>query len=211
MIDYFKNHSKVGLFPWSVYHRPLEDNLLNFFKDYTVDRSKTYEVLIVGCGLLHELQRLPQNINITICDIDARVLQKSESLSDPRIFQRVLIKDSLQFAELMDSSFDVIYGKEVIEHTSNPELFLKSLNSKLKPDGVAWFSTPNYGEPWLPVIEFTFLEIIAWFQGFSRWGLHPSKFSVKKINLLAQKLQLKNLKTSVMPLRFSLCFSFTKF
>jgi 2-polyprenyl-3-methyl-5-hydroxy-6-metoxy-1,4-benzoquinol methylase len=210
MIDYFKNHSKVGLFPWSVYHRPLEDSLLNFFKDHTVDPNKTYEVLIVGCGLLHELQRLPRNIKITICDIDARVLQKSESLSDPRIFQRVLIKDALQFGELSDSSFDVIYGKEVIEHTSNPELFLKSLNSKLKPDGVAWFSTPNYGEPWLPIIEFTFLEIIAWFQGFSRWNLHPSKFSVKKINLLAQKLQLKNLKISVLPFRFSLCFSFSK-
>ena len=57
------------------------------------------------------------------------------------------------------------------------EPWLRGLCQALHPGGALWLSTPNYGEPWLPALERTVLEVVARRSGFTRRGLHPSRFS----------------------------------
>ena len=54
--------------------------------------------------------------------------------------------------------------------------WLAGLRRALVPSGRLWLSTPNYGEPWLPAIESTVLELVARRSGFSRRHLHPTRF-----------------------------------
>lgn len=49
-----------------------------------------------------------------------------------------------EFSEQSDSKFDIILVNQVIEHVSDPVLFLQSIRILLKDDGKAYLSTPNY-------------------------------------------------------------------
>jgi 2-polyprenyl-3-methyl-5-hydroxy-6-metoxy-1,4-benzoquinol methylase len=73
--------------------------------------------------------------------------------------------------------FSAIYAKEVVEHVDSWPNWLVGLRRALVPGGRLWLSTPNYGEPWLPAIESTVLELVARRTGFSRRDLHPTRFS----------------------------------
>jgi 2-polyprenyl-3-methyl-5-hydroxy-6-metoxy-1,4-benzoquinol methylase len=74
-------------------------------------------------------------------------------------------------------SFAAIYAKEVVEHVDAWPTWLVGLRRALVPGGTLWLSTPNYGEPWLPTIESTILELVARRAGFSRREIHPTRFS----------------------------------
>ena len=73
--------------------------------------------------------------------------------------------------------FAAIYAKEVVEHVRSWPSWLVGLRRALVPSGRLWLSTPNYGEPWLPAIESTVLELVARRAGFSRRDIHPTRFS----------------------------------
>src|SRR5262249_54724751 len=52
--DYFANHERARKFPWTLYHAPLERDLAHFLAR-AADEHPSGSVLVVGCGLLHEI------------------------------------------------------------------------------------------------------------------------------------------------------------
>ena len=57
--DYFANHARARQFPWTLYHQPLEKDLAKFLGQVAVEQPRG-EVLVVGCGLLHEIDAAPE-------------------------------------------------------------------------------------------------------------------------------------------------------
>ena len=166
--DYFANHDKARTFPWTLYHAPLERDLARFLRDVTGT------VLVVGCGLLHELDAAPDGIRFVVGDVDRRAVDAVLARRDPRIIDGFVVAPE---APVGRGGFDAIYAKEVVEHVLAWPTWLASLRRALVPGGRLWLSTPNYGEPWLPAIESTVLELIARRSGFTRRGIHPTRFS----------------------------------
>ena len=190
--DYFANHARARQFPWTLYHAPLERDLARFLNDVpsgdvagsprdgsaAEGRRGVVDVLVVGCGLLHELDAAPPGLRYTVVDIDERAVEAVCSLRDPRIREaRVVPPETPIDVSLGAGKFAAIYAKEVVEHVLAWPVWLAGLRRALVPGGRLWLSTPNYGEPWLPAVESTILELIARRSGFSRRHIHPTRFS----------------------------------
>ena len=103
-----------------------------------------------------------------------------------------------------DRGFAGIYAKEVIEHILAWPAWLTGLRRALLPSGRLWLSTPNYGEPWLPALESTILELIARRSGFSRRHLHPSRFSRRSLARGLRAAGFESVHASVTPTRLAL-------
>jgi SAM-dependent methyltransferase len=172
--DYFANHARARRFPWTLYHQPLERDLGRFLRHVSAEQV-TGEVLIVGCGLLHELDAAPSGLGFHVVDIDARAVAAVLGRGDPRITGGTVVAPEQPLD--LGRRFAAIYAKEVIEHVLAWPTWLVSLRRALVPSGRLWLSTPNYGEPWLPALESTVLEPVARHTGFSRRDLHPTRFS----------------------------------
>jgi SAM-dependent methyltransferase len=172
--DYFANHQRARQFPWTLYHAPLERDLESWLAVVAGEHPRG-DVLVVGCGLLHEIDAAPAGLRYTVADIDARAVDAVLARKDPRIVDGVVVAPE----EPIDlfRPFAAIYAKEVVEHVLAWPRWLTGLRRALVPRGRLWLSTPNYGEPWLPAIESTVLEVIARKSGFSRRDLHPTRFS----------------------------------
>ena len=175
--DYFENHARARRLPWSLYHQPLEADLARFLASL-LPRAR---VLVIGCGLLHELDRAPADLRIIVADIDARAVAAVRERGDARI-EDGLVVDPDQPIDAYVRDLDAVYAKEVIEHVVPWEPWLAGVYRALAPGGRVWLSTPNYGEPWLPALEATALELVARRDGFTRRGLHPSRFSRKRLH-----------------------------
>ncbi|CAN5811268.1 hypothetical protein BH11MYX2_BH11MYX2_12280 [soil metagenome] len=175
--DYFANHARARQFPWTLYHSPLERDLAKFLEDVS-DERPFGEVLVVGCGLLHEIDAAPQGLSFTVVDIDERAVAAVLARKDPRIVGGHVVppEQPLDVSLSAHHRFAAIYAKEVVEHVLAWPAWLAGLRRALAPGGHLWLSTPNYGEPWLPAIESTILEIVARRDGFSRKNLHPTRF-----------------------------------
>ncbi len=171
--DYFSNHARVRRFPWSLYHGPLEASLQAFLELVAQENAEAL-VLVVGCGLMQEFDQSPKTLSFLAVDIDERAVLRIQERGDPRLSARHIQPDT-PLSTL--GAFDAIYAKEVIEHIVSWRRYLRDLREALKVGGRVWLSTPNYGDPWLPVVEQTFLEVVARFSGFSRRDIHPSKFT----------------------------------
>lgn len=172
--DYFSNHARARQFPWTLYHQPLERDLGRFLRQVAAEHPSG-EVLIVGCGLLHEIDEAPSGIGFHVCDIDERAVAAVLARGDLRITGGTVVAPE-QPIEL-GRRFSAIYAKEVVEHVHAWPTWLAGLRRALVPSGRLWLSTPNYGEPWLPAIESTVLEVVARRDGFSRRDIHPTRFS----------------------------------
>jgi SAM-dependent methyltransferase len=172
--DYFANHARARQFPWTIYHRPLERDLARFLAEVAAAHP-TGEVLVVGCGLLHEVDAAPAGLRFTVVDIDRRAVEAVLARRDPRIVGGEVVEAERPID--LGRRFAAIYAKEVIEHVHAWPGWLVGLRRALLPGGRLWLSTPNYGEPWLPAIEGSVLELIARRSGFSRRHLHPTRFA----------------------------------
>ena len=82
--DYFANHEKARKFPWTLYHAPLERDLGNFLHRVAGEHPEG-DVLVVGCGLLHEIDAAPPGLRYTVVDIDPRAVEAVLARKDPRI------------------------------------------------------------------------------------------------------------------------------
>lgn len=173
--DYYANHRRVRQFPWSLYHRPLEADLQRFLRAVST-RAPRAQVLVIGCGLMQELDVAPAGLSFTVADIDARAVDVVVARGDPRVACGVVVPDTDPWRVLADR-FDAIYAKEVIEHIVDWRDYLLGLRDLLLPGGALWLSTPNYGAPWLSILEHTALELVARMSGFTRRGLHVSPLS----------------------------------
>lgn len=202
MDDYFKNHGRVRQFPWSLYHGPLERDLDAFLRAVG-DVSPRAKVLVLGCGTMAELDAVPATFRVSVADIDARAVAAVAARRDPRIVSTYVLAEDGDLSALPDD-FDAIYAKEVIEHVVPWQQQLLRMRSKLRPGGKIWLSTPNYGEPWLPLIEHTFLEVVARIGGFTRRGMHPSKFSRHKLHRGLEQAGFARVKARPIALRLAL-------
>src|SRR6266567_1566019 len=177
--DYFVNHERARRFPWSIYHRPLEDDLERFLCSVAVDGGS--RVLVIGCGLLQELDHAPEGLRFTAVDIDPRVIDIVAARHDRRIEATRVVGPETSLAELGLGQFDGVYAKEVIEHIVPYQSYMAGLRQLLREGGRLWLSTPNYGEPWLPLLESTVLEWVARRSGYTRRDIHPSRFTRRSL------------------------------
>jgi len=172
--DYFVNHAKARRFPWTLYHRPLEADLARFLANVHGT------VLVVGCGLLHELDVAPPGVEFVVADVDERAVEAVLERNDKRIVDGIVVQP--EQAPSFRNKFDAIYAKEVVEHVLAWPSWLTGLRRSLVHGGKLWLSTPNYGEPWLPALESTVLELVARRDGFSRREIHPTRFSRRSLD-----------------------------
>src|ERR1043165_4375479 len=84
MSDYFANHARARQFPWTLYHKPLERDLARFLGQVAAEHPRG-EVLIVGCGLLHEIDAAPSGLAFHVADIDERAVAAVLARRDPRV------------------------------------------------------------------------------------------------------------------------------
>jgi SAM-dependent methyltransferase len=174
--DYFANHARARQFPWTLYHHPLERDLARFLRQVSAEHPSG-EVLVVGCGLLHEIDAAPSGLTFHVVDIDDRAVEAVLARNDVRITGGTVVPPEEPIDASFGHRFAAIYAKEVVEHVLAWPSWLAGLRRALVPSGRLWLSTPNYGEPWLPAIESTVLELIARKSGFSRRHIHPTRFS----------------------------------
>jgi 2-polyprenyl-3-methyl-5-hydroxy-6-metoxy-1,4-benzoquinol methylase len=187
--DYFVNHARARRFPWTLYHQPLERDLARFLRQVAAEHPRG-EVLIVGCGLLHEIDAAPSGLAFHVADIDERAVAAVLARRDPRITGGTVVDPEQPIDHSLGQNrapgaagrFAAIYAKEVVEHVRAWPGWLTGLRRALVPSGRLWLSTPNYGEPWLAALESTVLELIARRSGFSRRDLHPTRFSRRSLS-----------------------------
>jgi len=194
--DYFANHAKARKFPWTLYHRPLERDLARFLADVHGT------VLVVGCGLLHELDVAPPGVQFVVADVDARAVDAVLERGDPRIVEGIVVPPEAALA--FSHRFDAIYAKEVVEHVLAWPTWLTGLRRSLKPGGQLWLSTPNYGEPWLPALESTVLELVARKDGFTRRDIHPTRFTRRSLDRGLRSAGFEDVDVNVTPTRLAL-------
>ncbi len=195
--DYFANHVRARKFPWSLYHQPLEKDLARFLADITQG-----EVLVVGCGLLHEIDAAPAGLTFHVVDIDPRAVDAVLAKRDPRITGGTVVSPEAPID--LGRRFAGIYAKEVVEHVLAWPAWLAGLRRALIPGGRLWLSTPNYGEPWLPAIESTVLELVARRDGFSRRDIHPTRFSKASLRRGLVSVGFEEVETHVTPTRLAI-------
>ncbi len=172
-VDYFDNHRLKLRFPWSLYHGPLVRALRG-------EVRAGERVLNVGAGPFFELERLPRGARYTACDIDPRAVEAARRLHAGRLERADVITAGAPLP-YPAGSFDLVVAMDVIEHVVEPGPWLEELVRVTAPGGRLLVTTPNYGSRLLRVIEGTALEIVARAQGFSRKGLHPTKFDAARL------------------------------
>lgn len=173
--DYFVNHSVTEQWPFTLYHRPIEERLLRAVQQFG-GRPKA---LNLGCGLFQSYLRCKGYADWSACDIDARAVQALH-----KVYPEIETFVCQPMPELGERKYDIIVAKEVIEHVIEVRQWLSLLLRALRPGGRLLLSTPNYGISILPVLEYSVLEILARRRGFSRFHIHPTKFSAGRLKKL---------------------------
>ncbi|HEY5924100.1 MAG TPA: methyltransferase domain-containing protein [Kofleriaceae bacterium] len=199
--DYFANHERARKFPWTLYHAPLERDL-NHFLARVASEHASGSVLVVGCGLLHEIDAAPAGLRYTVADIDPRAVEAVMARKDPRIVAGKVVVPERPID--LGTKFVAIYAKEVIEHIHAWPTWRAGLRRALVPGGRLWLSTPNYGEPWLPTLESTVLEMVARRDGFTRRHIHPTRFSKRSLARGLDAAGFAGVHARVMPTRLAI-------
>jgi 2-polyprenyl-6-hydroxyphenyl methylase/3-demethylubiquinone-9 3-methyltransferase len=171
-VDYFSNHKLKLRFPWSLYHRPIVDELSR-----AIAEAHGGRILNVGSGPFFELGELEaRGARFTLCDIDPRAISLARTLHGSALDGADVIHAGRPLP-YPDGAFDAVVSMDVVEHLEDPVPWLEDVLRVLAPGGLLFLTTPNYASRSLRVIENTVLEAIARLQGFSRKDLHPTKLN----------------------------------
>jgi 2-polyprenyl-3-methyl-5-hydroxy-6-metoxy-1,4-benzoquinol methylase len=176
VLDYFSNHRLKLRFPWRLYHGPIVEALQRVVSD-----RQGSEILNLGSGPFFELERLElSGQRFTLCDIDPRAIELAKQRYGTRIAGADVVGADGKLP-YEDGRFDVLVSMDVIEHVIEPLPWLREALRVIKPGGVLFLTTPNYGSKSLRLIENTALELIARLQHFSRKDLHPTKMDAARL------------------------------
>lgn len=175
-VEYFSNHDLAVKFPFTLYHSPIERTI----EQEVSALSGIPKVLNLGCGLFGSYPMLKMIARWSACDTDQHAVAEVQ-----RRYPDLEAFVCEEIPKLPGDTYDGIVSKEVIEHSLKPNEWVKALYESLRPGGVLLLSTPNYGISILPILEYTILEILARLKGFSRFHIHPTKFTRRRLqNLL---------------------------
>ena len=75
------------------------------------------------------------------------------------------------------------------------------LTKLLRPGGLLWVSTSNYGDPWLLLVESTVFELIGRMSGYSRKNMHPTSFSATRLRALLEGVGLDGVQVVKTPFK----------
>jgi SAM-dependent methyltransferase len=180
-VDYYANHELVVRWPFTIYHHPIEKSMADTLERVTATRPRPVTVLVFGCGYFHERDMYPPDTRFILVDQDRRLKVAMDTIAASRpgsvAYTCQSAEEFAAVAEKHAGSVDFITGKEVIEHITDMDRYFPLFKSLLAPGGILWLSTPNYGDWTLPLVESTFLEVIARFRGFSRRNMHPNRYT----------------------------------
>lgn len=122
--------------------------VINFLADWPLERGS--RVLDVGAHWLHQAVLLARcGFSVTAADFPATLgLEGIQSLAKAHGISLLLFEEistGKAFADIPDSSMDVVFFTEILEHiTFNPVEFWKAIYRVLKPGGRIVLTTPNY-------------------------------------------------------------------
>lgn len=162
--------------------------------------------LVFGCGLFHEAPLFAGVDRIVLVDVDDRLA----SALQERFPRRPGLtwhfpKTPAALMALQLDPVDLVVSKEVIEHLDDAPATLAAVLSVVRPGGLSWVSTPNYGDWTLPAIERTFLEAVARAQGFSRAHIHPNRYDADRLKRELTDAGLVDVIVEKTPGRLALC------
>ncbi|MCP4504477.1 MAG: methyltransferase domain-containing protein [Deltaproteobacteria bacterium] len=208
--DYFSNHGRATKWPFTLYHRPIEDDLHAALKatlDDVKKAGRAPRVMIFGCGLFHEEALFRDVPELLLVDTDDRL--------EAPLREHLKHRDGVEYcfassaeeldANIEEQSVDLIIAKEVVEHILDPRAYYRVWQRALRKGGRLWMSTPNYGACVLPFIESTFLEGVARAQGFSRRHIHPNKYSRGRLHNELMRSGFIDVDVEETPMLLALC------
>ena len=102
------------------------------------------KILDVGCGLgkfLHECNKF--GADVWGVDRSKRAATLAKKYFNLNIINKTL-EQTIFDGDLKETSFDMIFSFETIEHVLKPAEFLLTLRKLLKPEGLIYISTPNF-------------------------------------------------------------------
>lgn len=122
--------------------------------------NKEARCLEVGSSVGYFLYRIKDNVKsilgIELNEMEAR--WASEEKGIPTITKSLLEPDTVE-----ESSMDVIFLFQILEHTPNPVIFLQQVRKKLVRDGVVIIEVPNLMNPLISLYEIDAFKNF-WFQ-----------------------------------------------
>ena len=170
--DYFVNHAVAPRWPFTIYHAPV----WAYVAKAVAGLPRGARCLNVGCGLFHDYPALSTDRLWSACDIDPRCIEAVKTRY-PGLDAAVCT----DFPDYQAGSFDFVMAIEVVEHLRHAPTWLQRLFALGRPGARILVSTPNYGISMLPVVEYTALEVLARLRGFSRFGIHPNKYTRQRL------------------------------
>ena len=207
-VDYFANHELVVRWPFTIYHRPIERSLVAALQNVRASFTAPLKVLVFGCGYFHERDLYPEDTQFILVDQDLRLKQSMDDfVSRNPGCAAYTCQSALDFEKVVAEHARSIYLitiKEVIEHITEMDLYFPQFKKLLTPGGTLWLSTPNYGDWTLPLVESTFLEVIARCRGFSRKEMHPNRYSQASLLQALESHGFDSINVQKTPYRFAL-------
>jgi len=180
--DYFSNHRLKLRFPWRLYHGPIVDALQR-----VISLSPGPDVLNLGSGPFFELKALDRgDRRFTVCDIDPRAVELAKEIYGSGLAGAHVIEPGARLP-YPDAAFDLVVSMDVIEHVPDPVPWAREALRLLRPKGVLFLTTPNYGSRSLRVIENTAPEAVARLQNFSRKHIHPTKMTAARLRQVLEE------------------------
>lgn len=132
--EYFKDHIKPEVL------RSLEESGFHLFKKLEKYLPKPGKVLDFGAAIgshLYSFRRFGWDVSGV--EISEYVRKKAKEIYNIELFP------NLEAAGFPENNFDLIVMNQVIEHVLDPVGLMKKISGILKPGGILFVSTPNFG------------------------------------------------------------------